>query len=196
MHSDEELDYFTTQIKKPEHVLYEELSRDYLSYLGNKRPSRNQLILFKGLIVDAISNRLLEFKAKLTLQEMKCLYLAFNGKSITHTAEILGFCSDTIKYYRKRSIKKLGCKNMVEAAFKCTGGHFKNDLCDKLINEYIRHIKTSYKKAMAQTQLTLSDDFLNYPSETIHYYLRSLDDNLQFRRNVIENLIESYLIEN
>ncbi|WP_010598046.1 helix-turn-helix transcriptional regulator [Rickettsiella massiliensis] len=122
-------------------MLYDELARDYLLYLGNRKPSNNQLVVFKKLITDVISNCLFTFPDKLTLQEMKCLYLSFKGKSIAHAAEILEIHPDTVKYYRKRSIRKLGCKNMVEAAFKCTGTHFQNDLCDKLITQNIRHIK-------------------------------------------------------
>lgn len=50
-------------------------------------------------MLDANSNRFLTFRDKLTLQEMKYLYLAFKGKSIVHAAEMLGIDPDTVKYY-------------------------------------------------------------------------------------------------
>ncbi|WP_010598045.1 hypothetical protein [Rickettsiella massiliensis] len=57
----------------------------------------------------------------------------------------------------------------------------------KLILEHL-------KKAIAQAQLTLSDDFLDYSSETIHYYLSALCDNLEFIRNMVESLIKKFPI--
>lgn len=42
------------------------------------------------------------------------------------------------------------------------------------------------KKAIAQAQLTLSDDFLDYSSKTIYYYLSVLCDNLEFIRNILK----------
>lgn len=146
MHQNDEIEYFSSTLVNPQRILYEELARDYLLYFGNKKPSKNQLLVLKELLVDAISSRLLTFPEKLTLQEMKCLYLAFKGKSISSAAQILELHPDTIKYYRKRCIKKLGCKNMVEAAFRSTSSHFQMYLCDKLINEHIKHIKSFYSK--------------------------------------------------
>ncbi|WP_083827771.1 helix-turn-helix transcriptional regulator [Rickettsiella massiliensis] len=45
----------------------------------------------------------------------KCLSLAAQGKSIKQSAKILGLSINSIKYYRKSIIKKLGCKNIIEA---------------------------------------------------------------------------------
>lgn len=141
-----EIDSIVDTISNPNRTLYEELARDYLLYLGNKKPSKNQLVVFKKLLIDDFSSRLLSFTENLTLQEMKCLYLAFKGKSMGCCATILDIHLDTVKFYRKRGIKKLGCKNMVQAAFVSAGTHFQSRLCEKLINEYVKNIKFFHLK--------------------------------------------------
>lgn len=145
MSKNNELEYLFNTFTRPQHILYEELARDYLLYFGNENPSANQIIVFKKLLIDVFFRNLLNFSEKLTLKEMKCLYLAFRGISINNAAKILDTHPDTIKYYRKKAIKKLGCKNMVEAAFKSSETNFQHQLCEKLITKCIKTYKVFIK---------------------------------------------------
>lgn len=49
------------------------------------------------------------------------------------------------------------------------------------------------KKAKAQACITLSDDFLDYDTDVIHYYLWVLSDILELTTIMLENLIDDFM---
>jgi hypothetical protein len=55
-----------------------------------------------------------------------------------------------------------------------------------LILEYI-------KKAAAQAVIALSDDFLDYNSHIIHYYLAALSDSLEITTRMFEGLQDDFM---
>lgn len=55
-----------------------------------------------------------------------------------------------------------------------------------LILEYL-------KKAHAKIQIALSEDFLDYNDEVIHYYLWSLSDRLEITTNMFKDLVDAFL---
>ncbi|HEY2566629.1 MAG TPA: hypothetical protein VGH95_02815 [Candidatus Aquirickettsiella sp.] len=55
-----------------------------------------------------------------------------------------------------------------------------------LILEYI-------KKAEAQATIALSDDFLDYNSHIIHYYLYALSDSLEIATRMFEGLQDDFM---
>jgi len=63
------------------------------------------------------------------------------------------------------------------------------------ITEYLEQqnlILEYLKKAHAKIQIALSEDFLDYSDEVIHYYLWSLSDRLEITTNMFENLIDTF----
>lgn len=56
-----------------------------------------------------------EQKIQLTARETKCLLLAAQDKSLNDTAECMHVEPDTVKKYRARILRKLGCQTMVGA---------------------------------------------------------------------------------
>ena len=138
MFKTDDLEQFLGYLLKPKNKCYQEIARDYLSYFGNSKPTNNQIIVAKNLIIDSLTRQTLTFDEKLSLQEMKCLYLAFKGKTVSYTSQILSLNPDTIKYYRRQGIKKLNCKNMVQAAFVCGTKNFNAKFYERLIDLLIR----------------------------------------------------------
>lgn len=53
---------------------------------------------------------------ELTYRETQVLRLAMHGFSGVETAEILGLSHSTVKTYKGHILRKLGAKNMVQAA--------------------------------------------------------------------------------
>lgn len=138
MYKLDDIDQFLDYLLKPKKKCYQELAKDYLNYFGNQKPTNNQIIVAKNLIIDLLTHQTLSFDEKLSLQEMKCLYLAFKGKTIAYTSQIFSLNQDTVKYYRRQGIKKLNCKNMVQAAFICGTRNFHANLYEKLIDLLIQ----------------------------------------------------------
>lgn len=138
MYKVDDLDQFLGYILKPRKKCYQEIAKDYLSYFGNPKPTNNQIVVAKNLIIDLLTRQTLVFDEKLSLQEMKCLYLAFKGKTSSYTSQILSLNHDTVKYYRRHGIRKLNCKNMVQAAFVCGTQNFHAKLCERLIDSLIQ----------------------------------------------------------
>lgn len=70
-----------------------------------------------------------------------------------------------------------------------------NDYSNKLssvITEYLEKqtlVLEYLKKAKAKIQITLSEDFLDYNPEIIHYYLWSVSDRLEITTDMYEDLI-------
>lgn len=70
-----------------------------------------------------------------------------------------------------------------------------NDYSNKLssvIAEYLEKqtlILEYLKKAKAKIQISLSEDFLDYNPEIIHYYLWSLSDRLEITADIFEDLM-------
>lgn len=102
MYKLDDVDQFLDYLLKPQKKCYQELAKDYLAYFGNQKPTNNQIIVAKNLIIDLLTRQTLTFDEKLSLQEMKCLYLAFKGKTVAHTSQIFSLNPDTVKYYRKQ----------------------------------------------------------------------------------------------
>lgn len=133
MYKLDDIDNFLNYLLKPQKKCYQELAKDYLAYFGNVKPTNNQIIIAKNLIIDLLTHQALNLDEKLSIQEMKCLYLAFKGKTVAYTSQILSLNQDTVKYYRRQGIKKLNCKNMVQAAFICGTRNFHVNFYEKLI---------------------------------------------------------------
>lgn len=143
MYKLDDVDQYVGYLLKPKKKCYQELAKDYLAYFGNHKPTNNQMIVAKNLIIDLLTRQTLTFDEKLSTQEMKCLYLAFKGKTVAHTSQIFSLNPDTVKYYRRQGIKKLNCHNMIQAAFICGSGNFHAHLYENLINI---HINLYHKK--------------------------------------------------
>lgn len=138
MYKLDDVDNFSDYLLRPQKKCYQELAKDYLNYFGNPKPTNNQIIVAKNLIIDLFTRQTLSFDEKLSIQEMKCLYLAFKGKTVAHTSQIFSLNQDTVKYYRRQGIKKLNCQNMIQAAFTCGTRNFHVSLYERLINPLIQ----------------------------------------------------------
>jgi hypothetical protein len=54
-------------------------------------------------------------------------------------------------------------------------------------------ILESLKKIEAQAYVALSDDFLNYNSHVIHYYLCALSNNIEITTHRLEELHDAFI---
>lgn len=54
-------------------------------------------------------------------------------------------------------------------------------------------ILESLKKIEAQAYVALSDDFLNYNSHVIHYYLCALSNNIEITTHRLEGLYDDFI---
>ena len=106
---------FSYFISEKEEKYLTEKANDYLVFFGNNKPNKIQLRVMKSLLDGMFIKHSLLFNNRLTLQEIKCLTLAAQGKNIEESATILGLSVNSVKYYRKRLIKKLGGRNIIEA---------------------------------------------------------------------------------
>ena len=107
---------FSYFISDKEEKYLTEKANDYLVFFGNNKPNKLQQRVMKSLLDGIFIKHSLLFDNRLTLQEIKCLTLASQGKNMEESATVLGLSLNSIKYYRKSLIKKLGCRNMIEAS--------------------------------------------------------------------------------
>lgn len=94
------------------------LSLDYLEFLGIYKPSKRQIRVIGSLVYRKHIYENFTFHYPLTLQELKCLYLASEGYDIKDTAKFLGITIRAVENHRSAIIKKLNCKNMAHSIKK------------------------------------------------------------------------------
>lgn len=90
---------------------------DLLKYLGNSMPTKKQIDLMGNLLSTTYIRNDIIINDILSPREKTCLYLAALGKSAKETSVILKIKNSTVVTYRKEIMRKLGCKNMVQAVF-------------------------------------------------------------------------------
>jgi hypothetical protein len=56
MYDSDDIGNFLDYLMKPQKKCYLEITRDYLAYFGNKKPSSNQMIVAKGLVIGYINS--------------------------------------------------------------------------------------------------------------------------------------------
>lgn len=93
------------------------LSLRVLNFLGNAKPSKRQLLFVEDLINTSFCDSTPPTHENLTPREQSCLYLAALGLSTKEISAILKIKDSTVVTYRKEIIRKLKCKNMVQAVF-------------------------------------------------------------------------------
>jgi DNA-binding CsgD family transcriptional regulator len=98
-----------------EDKLYRLMARDYLHYLGNKRPKAEQLTAMQNLLCRVWVRRAVLFDPCLTKREKQCLYYAALGKKVKETAELIGVKVETVRTFREAIMAKLGCTSMIAA---------------------------------------------------------------------------------
>lgn len=93
------------------------LSLRVLNFLGNAKPSKRQLLFVEDLINTSFCDSTPPAHENLTPREQSCLYLTALGLSTKEIGAILKIKDSTVVTYRKEIIRKLKCKNMVQAVF-------------------------------------------------------------------------------
>ncbi|MFZ2486291.1 MAG: helix-turn-helix transcriptional regulator [Candidatus Rickettsiella isopodorum] len=94
------------------------LSLDYLEFLEIRRPSKRQIRVIEHLVYRKHTYEDFTFYYPLTLQELKCLYLASEGYDIKDTANFLKITIRAVENHRTSIIKKLNCKNIAHSIKK------------------------------------------------------------------------------
>lgn len=94
------------------------LSQDYLDFLQIHHPSKRQIRVIENLVYRKHIYEDFTFHYPLTLQELKCLYLASEGYNIKDTAKFLSITIRAVENHRTSIIKKLNCKNMAHSIKK------------------------------------------------------------------------------
>jgi DNA-binding CsgD family transcriptional regulator len=94
------------------------LSQDYLKFLEIHRPNKKQICVIENLVYRKHIYEDFTFHYPLTLQELKCFYLASEGYDIKDTAEFLGITIRAVENHRTSIIRKLNCKNMAHSIKK------------------------------------------------------------------------------
>lgn len=95
-----------------------QLAVKYLRFLNDEKPTQIQIEVMQSILTRTLEKKMVDFSEKLTKREKDCLYLASQGKSSKETAKFLCISSETVRVYRKEIIRKLQCKNMVQAVYK------------------------------------------------------------------------------
>lgn len=80
-------------------------------------PTLNQIKTAESFILNVIYEGKFYVDQNLSRKEILCLYWAAQGKSTQEIGEILHLAVGTIETYRKRILKKLKVKNMIQAVF-------------------------------------------------------------------------------
>lgn len=104
--------------EEKQQLLYMDIAKNLLGYLGNPHPSINQLCYLQSLLCQASIPQFLALDPGLTEAEATTLYLSAQGKTIQQIARVCGVCPRQIDRYRAAIFKKLGCKNMSHAVMK------------------------------------------------------------------------------
>jgi DNA-binding CsgD family transcriptional regulator len=113
--------HFLTQLNQrtqDHNRLLSALSLDYLEFLGVSRPTKRQIRVIENLVYRKHIYENFTFHYPLTLQELKCLYLASEGYDIKDTAVFLGITIRAVENHRTSIIKKLNCKNIAHSIKK------------------------------------------------------------------------------
>ncbi len=100
------------QRSQQQNRLLSALSQDYLDFLEIRHPNKKQIRVIENLVYRKHIYEDFTFHYPLTLQELKCLYLASEGYDIKDAAEFLGITIRAVENHRTSIIKKLNCKNM------------------------------------------------------------------------------------
>jgi len=100
---------------RKEEAFFESFAKDYLVYLGNPRPSSQQISEIKGLLSHVWLRRTLVLDKRLTPREQQCLYLSAQGKKIAEIALFLNISARQVERHRQAILQKLGSKNLAEA---------------------------------------------------------------------------------
>ncbi len=93
------------------------LAIEVLDILGIDSPTQQQIDVIELLTAHLAVPIPLLFNKQLTRREQSCLYFAARGRSAAETAHLLKIQKDTVDQYRKSILRKLNCKNMVQAIF-------------------------------------------------------------------------------
>ena len=96
---------------------YGYFSRDVLEFLGNLRPTQEQIFFVEKFLHthSVMINK--NISTALTPREKACLLLAAYGNSTDEISVILKIKPTTVCTYRKEILRKLDCKNMAHAVF-------------------------------------------------------------------------------
>lgn len=103
-----------SKIIEQEEQFKKELAKIYLEYLESL--SLNKRIKeMASLICETEVKRVIVLDKRLTRREKQCLLLAYHGKNVRETSEILNIKIRTTEWYRKRILKKTNAKNIGHA---------------------------------------------------------------------------------
>lgn len=105
---------FTLKNEKLE-SFYHALTTGYLEFFYNDSFKKQHFKELNNLLRYKYS---LNLREHLTIQEMRCLYLAAYGKSTQEIAFLLKLSSKTVEEYRSSLFKKLNATNMPQAIMK------------------------------------------------------------------------------
>ncbi len=94
-----------------------ELALQLLNEFEISNPTLNQIKTAQSFILNVIYEGKFYVNSHLSRKEILCLYWAAMGKSTQEIGEILHLAVGTIETYRKRILKKLKAKNMIQAVF-------------------------------------------------------------------------------
>ena len=95
-----------------------QLSNELLYQFDVINPTRKQLDKACSFILKVICDGHFVFDEKLTQKEALCLFWTAKGKKTTETAKILNISPGTVDTHKKRIMKKLNCRNMLQAVFE------------------------------------------------------------------------------
>lgn len=104
-----------SKLEKNEDKFFENLAKDFLTLVGNSKPTKTHIKEMKLLISETEVKRVVSINNRLTIQEKKCLFLASKGKTIKQTAKIINTSFETAREYRASAIKKLKAVNLPSA---------------------------------------------------------------------------------
>ena len=97
----------------------DEFAEKILSAIKMNKTLKEQLLYLKTLLFNIPIMHTLTFPPQLTARELQVLYFAASGATIKETAKNMNIMPSTVISYRKDSIRKMKCRNVTEAVFKC-----------------------------------------------------------------------------